>query len=189
MAWRQWSRKAQALINIGAQLNQERFPRVADWRVVKDLADSGLGETEQHLRDMGLVEPDYKCFTRAPKNLDKAYRQLAYELDDWISIGQIRPRLSWKKRRAQDRIGPADGARFSLDAVTSGPNLFGLLALDLALAIAGKSLAVCTACAKSYMPKRRPNPNRQNYCEYCGLKAAQSHASRRYRMRKRAETE
>ena len=160
-AWRIWSRKAQSFINIGARLNQGKLPRVEDWQMLKDLRDSGLGETEH--------EP----FMETVSN---ARAELAYELDGWISIGQVRPRISWRN----------DKACFSLDAVSSGPNLFGLLALNIAVAIASgdgeKGLAVCSACGDSYIPTRRPDPNRRNYCERCGLKAAQRVASRKYRQ-------
>jgi len=188
--WRQWSRKAQALINISVQLNQDRFPRVEDWRVVKDLGDSGLGQTERDLSDLGLVEPPDRRSMKDSTKLDEAHRALAYELDGWISMGQIRPRISWVRQRQPDRMSQANwGARFSLDAVSSGPNLFGLLALNLLLAIARTSLAVCSACANAYIPTRRPNPNRRNYCTRCGLKAAQLEASRGYRRRKQASPE
>jgi len=187
--WREWSRKAQALINISVQLNQDRFPRVEDWRVVKGLGASDLGQTERDLSDLGLVEPPDRRSMNDSTKLDKAHRALAYELDGWISMGQIRPRISWERQRQPDRMSQANWVgRFSLDAVSSGPNLFGLLALGLLLAIARTSLAVCSACANSYIPKRRPNPNRRNYCTRCGLKAAQLEASRRYRSRKQAPT-
>lgn len=166
--WRVWSRKAQAILNIGARLNQGKLARLEDWQALKDLHDSGLGETEQ--------EPFMK-------NVAKARAELAFELDGWISMGQVRPRISWKTDNTRLK------AQFSLDAVSSGPNLFGLLALNIAVAIASgegeKGLAVCCACGESYPPKRRPDPNRRNYCEDCGLKAAQREAAREYRRRQR----
>ena len=161
-AWRMWSRKAQSIINIGARLNQGKIARVEDWQVLKDLRDSGLGETA------------YEPFMETVAN---ARTELTRELDGWISMGQVRPRIGWRN----------DRARFSLDAVSSGPNLFGLLALNIAVAIAAgegeKGLAVCSSCGSSYIPSRRPDPNRRNYCYQCGLKAAQRFASRRYRRR------
>jgi hypothetical protein len=159
-AWRMWSRKAQSLINIGARLNQGKLARVEDWQTLKELRDFGLGATES--------EPFMA-------NVANARAELGDTLDGWISIGQVRPRISWQK----------DKARFSLDAVSSGPNLFGILALNIAVAIAAgdgeKGLAICSACGLSYIPARRPDPNRSNYCKACGLKAAQRDASRRYR--------
>jgi hypothetical protein len=164
-AWQAWSKKAQALINIGARLNQGKVAHVEDWRVIKDRPDFGLFGTEPVM-----------------ESVTDARRELADQLDGWISIGQVRPRISWRK----------DRARFSLDAVSSGPNLFGLLALNIAVAIAvghgEQGLAVCSACGLSYIPDRRPNPNRRNYCEECGLKAAMRDASRDYRARQAKRT-
>jgi hypothetical protein len=160
-SWRAWSRKAQSLMNIGARLNQGKLAHAKDWRRLKEIHDSGLGteEGEPFMRTMA-----------------KARAELGNELDGWISMGQVRPRISWRK----------DKARFSLDAVSSGPNLFGILALNIAISIAAgegeKGLAVCSACSLSYIPTRRPDPNRSNYCSACGLKAAQRAASRRYRQ-------
>jgi hypothetical protein len=162
--WRFWSLKAQSLLNIGACANQGKIARLEDWQVVKDIWDSGLGETA------------WEPFMESAEN---ARAELARELDRWISIGQVRPQIGWRNKR-----GPK--AQFSLEAVTSGPNLFGLLALNIAVAIAAgdgeKGLAICSACAQSYIPKRRPDPNRRNYCANCGLRAAQRDASRRYRQ-------
>jgi hypothetical protein len=160
-AWRVWSQKAQALINIGARLNQGKIAGVEDWQALKELPSSPFG-TEPFMESVAMARD-----------------QLAFELDGWISIGQVRPRISWRK----------DQARFSLDAVSSGPNLFGLLALNIAVAIAAghgeQGLAVCSACGLSYIPDRRPNPDRRNYCEKCRLKAARREASRQYRQRER----
>lgn len=164
--WRMWSRKAQSLINVGARLNQGKLPREEDWQMF----NVWPVEAACYLR-----RAEGEPFTETVTN---ARADLAKELDGWISIGQVRPRISWRK----DKEGKA---RFSLDAVSSGPNLFGLLALNIAVAIAAgdgeKGLAVCSGCGHSYIPSRRPNPSRQNYCEACGRKAAQREASRRYR--------
>jgi hypothetical protein len=170
-AWRAWSRKAQSLMNIGARLNQGKIARVEDWRSLKDLPDAWGTEHEP------FMEPETKLAEAAVATLANARAELGNELDGWISIGQVRPRISWQN----------DRARFSLDAVSSGPNLFGLLALNIAVAIASgdSGLAVCSNCGNSYLPSRRPDPNRRNFCEGCGKKAAQRDAARDYRQRQR----
>ena len=141
--WFELSQKAQALLRIAAQVNLGKRAGFEDWNIVKGTCDSGLGETQAE----GWV-----------KDLRKARREIAWELDGWVSMGQVRPRLSWSKAKV--------GWRFVLDAVSTGPNLFGLLALYLANEVAGtgKGVAFCSSCGQSYRPERRLNANTRNYC-------------------------
>jgi hypothetical protein len=156
-AWRTWSKRARCLLNIGARLNQGKLAKVEDWQALKDLSDSGLGESEE---------------ARYMRTIEDGRRELASELDGWISMGQVRPRISWSKRR------------FSLDAVSSGPNLFGLLALAIAVAITD-GISICSACGCDYKPRRRPNPNRREYCDSCRASGrAQRDASRDWYQRR-----
>jgi hypothetical protein len=167
-AWCEWSRKAKALLVIAAQLSRGKTARHEDWNLLKGNRDSGLGESS--------AEPYVQ-------DLRAARRELAWELDGWISIGQVRPRVAWNKTPA--------GWRFSLDAVSIGPNLFGLLALYIATEVAGteKGIAICSSCSKSYQPERRLNPNNRNYCPKCrgesGKQAARRDAAREFRKRQR----
>jgi hypothetical protein len=111
-------------------------------------------------------------------------QEFTWELDGWSLMGQVRPRVSW------NRTPP--GWVLNLDAVGTGPNLFGLLSLYIASEVAGAGTAgvFCTSCGRFYTPNRRPNPCRSNYCQQCrgetGKNAAWRDASRRYR-RRRAE--
>jgi len=166
--WCAWSRKAKALVNIAAQLNQGRKASFEEWNIVKDIRDTGLGETQE------------KPYV---KDLQTARRELAWELDGWISIGQVRPRISWNRTPS--------GWRFSLDAVSTGPNLFGLLALYIASEVGGtgKGSAICSSCTKWYRLERRLNPKNRNYCPECrgesGKQAARRDAARDFRRRQR----
>jgi len=166
--WFAWSRKAKALLSIAAQLNQGKRASLEDWNTVKDICDTGLGET--------AAEPYVQ-------DLQTARRELASELDGWISIGQVRPRISWNRTPS--------GWRTSLDAVSTGPNLFGLLALYIVSEVAGtgKGIAICSSCTKSYRLGRRQNPKNRNYCPKCrgdsGKQAARRDAARDFRRRQR----
>ena len=164
--WWACSRKMKGLLSIAAMLTQGKRGRFEDWNAVKDIRDSGLGETE--------AEPYVQ-------DLPTARRELASELDGWISIGQVRPRISWNRTPS--------GWRVNLDAVSMGPNLFGLLALQVASEVTGtgKGIAICSSCAKSYRPERRLNPKHRNYCPDCrgvsGKQAARRDAARDFRRR------
>jgi hypothetical protein len=163
-AWWAWSRKMKALLAIAAEVNQGKRARVEDWNTLKDICPTGLEEPYV-------------------KDLQVARRELAWELDGWISIGQVRPRISWNRTPS--------GWRFNLDAVSIGPNLFGLLALYIASEVSGtgKGIVICSSCARSYRPERRLNPNHRNYCPDCrgdsGKQAARRDAARDYRRRQR----
>lgn len=160
-AWWAWSRKMKSLLAIASRLKQHQKASSEDWDVVKDTRDSGIGDSAS--------EPYVR-------SIPAARAELARELDDWISIGQVRPRISWS----------ISGWRFNLDAASMGPNLFGLLALYVATEVAGMGFASCSECGKSYRPERQLNPKTRNYCLECrggigGKKAAWREASRRYR--------
>ena len=92
-----------------------------------------------------------------------------------LFVGGVRLSFSWPHHHP------------SMDYSTGGvENLFGYLALQLALAIGRTDgLATCSACAQSYIPGRQPNANRRTYCLACGRKAAVRDASREYRRRKK----
>jgi hypothetical protein len=98
-------------------------------------------------------------------------------------MGEVRPRLSWKSAPARWQL--------DLDAVSTGPNLLGILALYIASEIAGtgRGMAFCSSCEQSYSPERRLNPNNRNYCPKCrgvsGKRAARRDASRDFRRRER----
>jgi hypothetical protein len=48
-------------------------------------------------------------------------------------------------------------------------------------------VAICSSCHGSYVPARRPDPTRRNYCPACRGSADARDASRAYRERKRTE--
>jgi hypothetical protein len=157
-----------ALLAIAAELNQGKRARVEDWNTLKDICPTGLEEFQ--------AAPPYV------KDLQVARRELVWELDGWILMGQVRPRISWGRAPSVWRL--------SLDAVSTGPNLFGLLALYIANEMGtGEGFAFCSSCGKSYRVDRRPNPKNRNYCPDCrgdsGKKAAWRDAAREYRRRQR----
>jgi hypothetical protein len=162
--WHRFARNVKALLNIAAQLNQGKMARWEDWQTFYEVDEA-----------YELDDPKEQPFM---KNVQEARKTLASEVDEWITVGQVRPRIEWDNKTRK--------WRFSLDAVSSGPNLFGLLALNLSLAIAGTELAVCCGCQKSYSPVRRPNSERRNYCDECrSRKVPERDAAREYRKRTR----
>src|ERR1039457_5587008 len=143
------------------------LPRYGDWEVIKGFCESPW-ETESR---------PYM------KSLASARKELAWEVDHWIALSQVRPRISWNETVADWRC--------SLDALCTGPNLFGVLAVYLigAIAAPGRGIAICSSCAQPYIPARRPDPNRNNSCRHCqgksGKQAARRDAARRFRAKQR----
>ncbi len=62
---------------------------------------------------------------------------------------------------------------------------FSTLAFQLALAVRGGELALCSACSIPYLRKRLPQTGRNNYCPECGERAASRIRRRRWADRHR----
>ena len=160
--WRIFIGRIKAAINIGAEFHQGRPGYEADW------------EAMTHGENRYQIFKPWK--TREPYT-----DELQGMIRAMISRFKVAPRFWWNRERHQWQI--------DLDA--SGPsNLPGLLVIQLMLLIADKDgFAICSSCHKSYMPDRRPDPTRRNYCidEAC-RKAAWRDAKRDLRERQRKET-
>jgi hypothetical protein len=78
--------------------------------------------------------------------------KLAQNVDDMLRLGNVRFGYEWINRTAP-QITHRTRAMFSG------------LALQLALSVARTdSPATCTARTRIYVPERRPDPGRRNYC-------------------------
>ncbi len=96
-------------------------------------------------------------------------------VDRWLELGRVRPFCVLRGKTLTVRFGGGPGG-----------GLFAALALQLLIAVTGtRGLAICTACTRPYAPKRRPNPNRRNYCQKCAHKTAVRDATRDWAIRKR----
>ena len=111
----------------------------------------------------------YRCYVEG-----LGWFEVGRVIDEWLHLAGVRARFLWREpEKPQVFIGRDEG-------------LLGDIALQLALASArSDSIAMCTACARPFIPRRKTGPARNAYCSACGLRAAQRDASRRYRERKR----
>ncbi len=99
---------------------------------------------------------------------------VVYGLELWLRFFQVRPRVFYNSRRKRFEIR-VDGA----------PPLPGAIALQIMLAATRSAgIAVCSSCGKLFTRSRRPNPNRNAYCETCGIRATWREAQARYRAKK-----
>ena len=158
--WRKLSAVAHAILSIGAELNQNRIGGGNDWAIANI--------EYLHGADPGL--------TGKPSDLARARDRLGSLVEDWIGIGGIAPQFKWSVDRQQWEI--ALGSQYGTP--------FGAIGLALIMAVSEKDgLAICSACHKSYIPPRRPDPTRRNYCAQCGIRAAWRDAAREKRQRQR----
>lgn len=99
---------------------------------------------------------------------------VAYGMELWLLFFQVRPRVSYNPRRKRFEI-----------RIVGAPPLPGALALQIMLAVTRSAgVAVCSSCGKPFAPFRRPNSNRNAYCDACGIRAAWREAQARRRARK-----
>ena len=143
------------------------------------------GETDDsalyRLRKMAGPQPS-PSRSRKPQDDDRANWDGNFLCWIWLNrlirFGRLFPRFSWDDGRIDFQLST------SATRLEPAYNLFGLLLLQVTLAISGADgFVICHECGKSFIPSRRPNPKRHRFCADCGLKAAQKHASRAYRRR------
>jgi len=151
--WRNLARHARALLNAAAQLSRRK-----------------LEPTTMMLLNPGLMFSNRLQFKEMQRNPEPF---VVYGLDLWLRFFQVRPRASYnpQRRRFEIRIG-------------GSPALAAALALQIMLALTcSAGIAICSSCGKNFAPSRRPNPNRNTYCQRCGIKAAWRDAQARRRQR------
>jgi hypothetical protein len=157
-----------ALNEIGDPL-EAWFTLARQFRAVRLIAarlrDNEKGRTEDW-RALG--------YPRTPKRI-RQHDVIEQTIQGWLLEGDVRPQFLWD--------GPQP--RFELVARSTYSGLFGALATQLAITIAGAtSDAICDACGQPYVPKRKPQAGRHHYCdrEHCRY-AAQRFSQRRRRAR------
>ena len=186
-AWKYFSRRACAVLNIAAALRQDRLGDLADWGVlaaIDQTRESYQQALEQHTYGMG-----WHLFPKPAPNrnaVDQGRQVIALEVGSWLSF--------WRANRMQGLSDFAvdwnpNSSRWELQVDYHG-FLFAALALQLALSLAGaESLYTCSGCGFPYVRElKRPKPGTANYCPKCSAKGvAQRRAVDAYREKK-AET-
>jgi hypothetical protein len=131
-----------------------------------------------------LLDSAARLNTKLPshyREVTDAILSIRQSVNWWLSIANLRPAIEWNPKRREWQV-----RHEGFDSVSA---LSGHLALSLALAIANKDgYAICSSCNRSYVPARRPNPNRRNYCRQCGKNAAWRDATRDRRTRLRGRS-
>jgi hypothetical protein len=125
----------------------------------------------RHLRYRALRDDPIPSASRMRTRLDGI-------ANEWLRCGLVQARLQWAE--------PAH--RFTLEADSEfGPNLFGFLAVQLAVALSGvDTFAICAGCKRFFQPMVNTiSQTRRAYCEDCQKTTRQSDATRAWRKRKK----
>lgn len=88
------------------------------------------------------------------RNLEEDGQFLEYAIQIWISHGFVSPTFKW------------EGGHPRIELM--GWGVLGAIACQLTFGLVrSEGMALCSGCKEWYTPKRRPNPNRRNYCPHC----------------------
>jgi hypothetical protein len=145
-AWNEMLEGVIALLNIGSGLALEK-PRIGtaeDWAVADRDFDPQKG------------------------SLKEARLRLADLLNVFLAEGDARIQIGLA--HAWDAARPSRWETYIRVGSSADARLFGALALQTMLAVAGIDLYCCTGCKLPYVRSRRdrrPKPNQNNYCNNC----------------------
>lgn len=148
-AWRHYARVARAVVRIAERVRdgQPGSP--------EDVAAALMPVQAPETWDENAPRPPWlRRYDSVIRPSLALHRELvASSVRGWLLIAGVRPRFVWN-----------DLPRIDFEC----PTLFGILAVQLALAVAGSSgFQVCGSCGAVYMPRRRPRAFERNYCEDC----------------------
>jgi hypothetical protein len=189
-AWKYFSRRAAAVLNIAAALKDGKLGDLADWGVIAALQAGGeeaeeesfKSAVERHKYGMGFLV-DIPRGRQHQSAVDQGRDLLANEVGQWLRF--------WKAGRSRGlsdfslRWLP-DAKKWQLQIEYEG-YLFAAVALQLALVVAeADSLYTCSACGLPYIrTKKRPKVGWANYCDTCigrgigGRRAVESYRKRK----------
>jgi hypothetical protein len=153
--WQLTSRRARALLNIGAKLSADQPGAEEDWKIL----------------DCAFVNPRNSYEWKIPNQRST----LEWQLTRWMQMGLLVPVVKFRDKRLS----------FSLDVLTIlGLFGFLAYQLALAIS-STDGLSVCSACGQAHVPARKPTANHRTYCSDCRKSGRPLRdASRDYRQRK-----
>jgi hypothetical protein len=164
-AWRYYSRRASAVLNVAAALKQDKLGDLRDWQMFAVIND-GIGSSvtpPKQICDMWRVE------FSIPKDLHQAVEEgrhlVALEVTNWLRYWRIERRYGLSDFSV---IWNSDAGQWQVQVEYNG-YLFTAIALQLFMCIAGvEALYTCTGCGFPYTRRiKRPKPGTGNYCPKC----------------------
>jgi len=193
LAWRYYSKRAQAVLNVAAALKQGKLGDMSDWsefatfytapdqmpRVIQWVEEGA----ERHIFGLGFAVLNGEGTSE--ERLEVARGAVATEIGRWLDC--------WKHDTAR---GVSDFALRWIDdqkrwdfQIDYHGLLFPAIALQLALVLAdADGLYSCSGCGIPYIRRRerkRPKPGWSNYCDPCSKNGvAQRRAAETYREKR-----
>ena len=128
--------------------------------------DNRTGEEKDWAEVLGCVHSDASADLTQFLTLDVSRRPahesrtvLSALVYRWLSLGDVRPGVNWDSEQPE----------LELTCSYFAPPTFGVLASQLALAVAGANqIAQCSGCSILYLREgRRTQKGRRNYCPTC----------------------
>jgi len=141
-AWRHYASRAGSLLRLASEISANRIGARGDWNTLRSRRFGSWRRTPTP-REWTPEDPHWR-------------RELVVsEVSRWLVQCWIRPAIAW------DEPNPT----FRLRSDT----LIGVIGISLLTAILKRGgLATCAACGSPYVPKRKPAPGRNQFCEHCG---------------------
>jgi predicted RNA-binding Zn-ribbon protein involved in translation (DUF1610 family) len=180
-AWMYYSRRARAVLNIGASLSCGKLGSLDDWAALRGTASRAAGFVEE-ICEYSFFTPrvfrreypfDSKNFDHPDyvRTIEQDWYVLSFELYIWLKLARV-GFIAW----------PAGGHGCVIQLDFNGCFL-SFIALQLALTVADTdSLFTCSGCGVPYArTKKRPKRGNANFCPKCGREEAVRQAGERLR--------
>lgn len=157
--WRDWARKAKALMTIAASLKRGSRGDSRDWNTVAAWENEGL---QRPLRNDSVTAE---------------WHLLCQYVNGWCQMANLAPYLICRDQGS---------VMIRFASLAAPGRLFGVIGLQMMARISSKgSMAICSGCGEIYKPTRIPNPSRLNFCPDCGRTTSVGMAKARMAERKR----
>jgi len=174
--WRQYSEAVKAMLRLGIELRQGcPMSREDWWACFQPVEDPGGIPVipENH-------EWHWELYSGAPEFLLPLQRAAFRELvDQWVSLLEIRPRLSWNGWDP-DVTAP--------ELILSQGSILEAVIAHVLFALTGTHrLETCSNCGQLFRPKRVPRDRERHFCSQCGRRAAHRYNQRDYMRTKKGK--
>jgi len=156
----------------GPRRDGESFwEKIADWRQFSREARAILNiAADLHLGKRATGDDWLVVGCGARPNADAERVVLSFSVNRWLGLANVRLLFTWESEPVV-HIG--------------GPGLFGMLALQLASAIARNGLVLCSGCSGRYEATRKPQSGRRSYCPECRKRGVPTRDAQRARQKRR----
>lgn len=173
--WRRLARQGQAMLTLAQKLRAHSPGSPEDWVPLDDppvfpgnRAVDLLSSRVERVRGQAGHFVDSGAKPRR-EQVDEQRVLLASAIDAWLAWGAVRVINQWGG--VPGGVGGWDSQQVQL----VGQGLFGVLALQLNLEMAGRhAWATCVNCGVQYLPRRNPREGEATYCTRTACKKARN---------------